>query len=199
MTCILGWINKEDKKTTIKIAADSLVSSYRKFSESTNNKILEVNKHLLLACTGHVRFGDLIEYQFIPPSQCFSLETTDKEIDEYVGKMLVPSLVSFCEREKLLEEKSNRMTGNCYGSIMIAAYDQLYIMFHDFSLIKIDRFSAIGSGEYYALAAFSAITNYKTDYKNDIDNIMKLSVKTASQFCKSCDDRVTIKTLEFMR
>lgn len=203
MTCLVAIKYEDYDKKGLLFAADSLVSSYKKHTESSavTNKIMKKDD-LVIACCGSLRTADIIKYQFKPNLKCFS-KNYKEEFKEYIGGVLIPDLISLFRENNILEEKENITKENCYFDLLLGFDNEIYSISHDFSLRHIQSYTAKGSGACYALGAIhNSLEILKESgfedlmLKEQAVTISTRAINAAAHFDFYVDNNITFEFLE---
>ena len=202
MTCLVAIKYKDYDKKGILFAADSMVSSNRRLTESPVCKITKKN-NLIMAVSGSGRVADIIQYQLNPRFSCFGIKNKEEEFKEYIGKHFVPDLITLLKTNLILKEKDNVAKDSNSFSLLVGFQNQIYCIDSNFAIIQAPRYTAIGSGTKYALGSIhSSLEVLKENptpelmLKEQAVIIATRAIKAAAYFDFFVDDNITFEFLE---
>lgn len=181
MTAIVGFT----RDNTVYIAGDSLGSSIHNKSEVKDSKVFR-NKDFIFGYTGIFRFGEILEYEFVPPTQ--KKGVSDRS---YLITVFIAELRKTLERCKYV--RSGEKEGN--GMFLMGYKGKLYTVQSDWSVLETKSgYSSVGSGSEYCLGAMSILVK---DNKIKPEKKVKLAVKAASEHSPTVGGKVNIVKLEY--
>jgi len=151
MTCIVGFVDKKNKKVTI--GADSAGSNDSEVLIRKDPKIFR-NGEFIIGCTSSFRMIQLLRFSFKPP------KIGNKDIYEYMCTDFVDA-VRNCFKDGGYLQKY--IDGDEKGGTFIIGYkDRLFVIEDDFQVGEnLNGIASIGCGSPYALG--SMFTNIKSD------------------------------------
>jgi len=167
MTCIVGYIDKQNKSVTI--GADSAAVSDADITIRKDVKVFK-NKDFVIGCTSSFRMIQLLRFSFKPP------EIT-KDLYEYMCTDFIDEVRECFRRGGYLQkdEKGDEKG----GSFLVAYKDRILSIEDDFQVGEsVDQFAAIGCGAQYALGTLYTIEKMVLPSN---DKVM-LALKSASYF-----------------
>ena len=166
MTCIVGYIDKKNKKVII--GADSAGVSGLDITLRRDEKVFK-NEDFVIGCTSSFRMIQLLRFSFKPP------KVYDKDIYEYMCTDFINS-VRKCFEEGGFLKKYNE--GDELGGTFLVAYkDRLFKVCNDFQVSEsLAIYDACGCGENYALGSI-----YSTS-KSNSESIVTDALKCAENF-----------------
>lgn len=176
MTCIIGYIDRKNKKTYI--GADSCASnSHTKRTLAKAFKMFkpETNPNIIIGISGSVRPFQILKYNVQFPSEdelTFGKETFD---EKYIINKLIPKIQTAIIDGKCGDNGKDMD----WSTFMIAYKDRLYVLEDNLGVIESKDYKAIGSGEYHAEGSLFALKN-----NEDISVVEKIHIglKSASNF-----------------
>ena len=202
MTCLVAIKYKDYDKKGILFAADSMVSSNRRLTESPVCKITKKN-NLIMAVTGSSRVADIIQYQLDPRFSCFSIKNKDEEFKEYIGKHFVPDLIDLLRKNFILKKEDDVAKDDHNFSLLVGFQNQIYCIHSNFAIIEAYKYTAAGSGTRYALGSIhSSLEVLKENstpelmLKEQAVIIATRAIKAAAHFDFYVDDNITFEFLE---
>lgn len=180
MTAIVGF----SKNNTVYMAGDTQGSSDLVKYEVTRPKVFK-NGEFLFGYTSSFRFGDILEYIFVPPARAFDM--TDIA---YLIKYFIPELRECLEKHKYTGIDENGQSGN----FLLGYRGHLYEVQGDFSIVEpTQNFASVGSGFAYCLGAMSVLV--KTTYPPE--DIVRKAVETSINHNPYVGGQVTVMVLEY--
>lgn len=182
MTCIAAIIDKN--KTYI--AADSMGFDHSSRTRRKDHKIFmkhtSLNQPFMIGFTSSYRMGQILKYEFTPTGY-----SEDDKSEEDMHRYMVKSFVK--EIKEIFKD-------NGYGSIkdgedsrggkfIVAIRDKLFLIESDFQVgIPLEKYTACGSGEDYALASlYTSERMHKAKYSPT--DRLQLAVETAIEHCNT--------------
>lgn len=153
MTCIVGYIDKKNKK--IVMGADSAGVAGIDITIRKDQKVFK-NKKFVIGCTSSFRMIQLLQFSFNPPP----IKT--KDIYKYMCTDFI-NAVRKCFKDGGYLQKYT--TGDEKGGVFLVAYkDRLFKIDNDFQVAEaIQGYDCCGCGENYALG--SIFNNTKDNAK----------------------------------
>ncbi len=163
MTCIVGLVSKGE----VYLAADSLGSGNGVKQEYKTPKLVKLDifekKDLSLAkiplgigYTTSYRMGDLLRYNFTPPT----IEVGEDE-NEYLVKEFIPALIECFDEHSFARTKEGNKSG---GNFLVGIRGRLFIVQDDFSVLEPElNFASVGSGQEFALGSLYAYMKISLD------------------------------------
>lgn len=178
MTCVVGVVGESNR---VWLAADSLGSSAGIKQEFITSKLLsrsvEVKENsvfkgyetLVIGYTDSYRIGNVLAKQFkIPP--------ITGNLDDYLVCDFIPEIISTLDRAGCLQEVSHVKSG---GNFLLGVLGRLFEVQRDFSVLEPALgYTAIGSGQEFALGALHALENTEFGAKQ----VAQLAVEAAKAF-----------------
>lgn len=176
MTCVAGLVDNG----VVWMAADAFVE-YGAVHTKTDRKIFR-KKNLLIGSAGTFRTSVALRFRFHPPQKPWRMDDY-----EYIATLFEEALFE-CVYEHS-DAEYNEDGDPVYNSEFLVGYrGSLYIIRSDRSVGKvIEQFSAIGSGEIAARAAF-AVRREDTDFCDPIEDLvycLRFADKAVSNVQKS--------------
>jgi len=147
MTCIVGYIDKEDGK--VYIGSDSVGATTCICRTLVDSKLFKKGD-MIFGCTSSFRMIQIIQYNFEIP-----IHPEDQDDLTYLCSTFMDALMK-CFQDKGFARKDNEeITG---GTFLIGYKSNLYTVQDDFSIMKsVEHFDSCGCGESYALAAMKVL------------------------------------------
>lgn len=166
MTCIVGFIDKENNKVVM--GADSAGVVGIDVTIRKDEKIFK-NEDFVIGCTSSFRMIQLIRFSFKPPGVYY------KEIYEYMCTDFINSVRKCFEEGGYLQKfKDGDEKG---GTFLVAYKDRLFKIDNDFQVAEASQgYDACGCGENYALGSI-----YNTS-KSNAETIVIDALKCAENF-----------------
>lgn len=174
MTCIVGIIDKENKKVIMGGDSASVIpkSSFRR--HITSEKIFKVNG-FLFGCCGSFRAMQLLQHKL-------SFAVPDKILDpqEYIIIYIIPEIRALFKNYGVLEENDG---GADHGEVFFIAYeDKLFRVDVDFQVMEYrDGYDAIGSGSRFALGSLHT-TEGTAYFRKEIKERVTRALEAAEHF-----------------
>ena len=166
MTIVIGYTDTE----SIYMVADEAISWNNCDTRLTSiSKVLRTSCHrnvpkrygycteapILIGYSGSFRLGQILEC-FANNKTLLPVMAKDDSTIKYLVVRFIPFLINLFEKHKFLGYTDNGFISG--GTILFGMNGKLYTIQEDFSVIEIvDKYSAIGSGEPYALASMSTM------------------------------------------
>lgn len=167
MTAIVGFT----KKGNVYIGCDSQGTGSTK-SQLTNKKIFR-NKDFIMGYTSSYRFGQILEYNFVPPIR--KKQLTDLQ---YLVTAFIPELRKVLEEQKYTASNEKGES----GVALLGYKGKLYQLQSEFSLLENKKgYSSVGSGSYHCEASLYHLL--KTDLKPK--DVIKKAIKCAIEHIPS--------------
>lgn len=174
MTCIVGYIHNGK----VCIAGDKLASNWATKQIHEQSKVF-AKGDVVFGYTSSFRFGQLIEYHL----DKFIYDST-KEID-YIIKVVIVKIKAVLKEYEYSEKEC--------GVALVAINDKLFVLQSDFSVLDINKYASVGSGEYFALGSiYSSINTKKPKTKSNVEDILKLAIGAAAYHSTSVSEESTI-------
>jgi ATP-dependent protease HslVU (ClpYQ) peptidase subunit len=147
MTCIVGVIDKKNKKVVI--GADSAGVCNLDITHRKDVKVFKVGD-FVIGCTSSFRMIQLLRFSFTPPTY-----HPDVDLYEYMCTSFI-NAIRKCFREGGFTEIESSVER---GGVFLVGYkDRLFEIEGDFQVGEsYEDFSSVGCGGKYALGALSAI------------------------------------------
>ena len=166
MTCIVGIIDEKN----VWVGGDSAGSANNLLIIRKGSKVFK-NKEYLIGFSGSFRMGDVLRYEFKPPT------CPTKQINRFIINKFVPELKETLRKTGALSTtESNVDTG--LGGILIAVNGKLFSIHSDFQVGEsADGFEALGSGNQIALGALSATANFEMDSRTRMKYVLEAAEK----------------------
>ncbi len=154
MTCIVGFIDKKNKKVVM--GADSAGSSGFDITLRKDEKVFK-NGDFIIGCTSSFRMIQLLRFSFTPP------KIYDKDIYEYMCTDFINAVRKCFEAGGYLQKYKD---GDEKGGVFLVGYkDRLFKIEGDFQVGEsLQGYDSCGCGEFYALGSIFNTTkkNAKT-------------------------------------
>lgn len=180
MTAIVGFTDGKN----IYIAGDSLGSNDCNKNEMQSPKVFKL-KDFIFGYSGTFRFGEILQYEFIPPDHKEGL--TDKA---YLVTSFIPKLRETLERCKYV--KSDEKEGN--GLFILGYNSKLYKIQSDWSVLEPTcRYVSIGSGNEYCQGAMFILKDI--DSIKPKDKVIK-AIESASKHNPFVGGRIDVISLK---
>jgi len=176
MTCIVGYIEKTNSKTTIYIGADSAGISGHDITLRNDPKVfIKTNKtdSFIFGFTSSFRMGQiLMSSNFNPPVQ----KIDDTDFNYLITDFIDEIRKSFKNGGYLKKSDDGSDDG---GTFLVGYRDKIYKIENDFQVGEpLINYVSIGAGEDYALGAMSIL-----DENNDnVEDKIYKALKTAEKF-----------------
>lgn len=166
MTCIVGFIDKKNKKAII--GADSAGVAGLDVTIRKDKKVFQVGE-FIIGCTSSFRMIQLLQFSFTPP------KVYDKDIYEYMCTDFINAVRNCFKDGGYLQKYSD---GDEKGGTFLVAYkDRLFKVSGDFQVGEaMQGYDACGCGESYALGSI-----FNTN-KTNANAIVLDALKTAEYF-----------------
>lgn len=188
MTCIVGIIDPDSG--SVYMGADLCVTGSYTKDILAQPKIFFKNEEMLMGCSGHLRFGQIIEHSFNPPEWRYDLKTDF----EYLCTDFIHALRECLAENGFGKEAQKLEADSDEGSAIIAFNGSLWILTSDFCVLQSPRnFAVLGSGEPYAQGSLLATERVMN---MDPENRINMAIEAASEFDLRCNNMVTISCLE---
>lgn len=167
MTCIVGYVDKENNRVVI--GANSASISDSSVIIRKDPKVFK-NGEFIIGCTTSFRMMQLLRFSFKPP------KVKSKDIYEYMCTDFITAVRHCFKEGGYIEQNENG--GDIGGKFLVGYKDRLFIIDDDFQVGEsIDLYLSIGCGSDFALG--SLFTN--RDISSVISKITK-ALETASYF-----------------
>jgi ATP-dependent protease HslVU (ClpYQ) peptidase subunit len=166
MTCIVGFIDKKNKKAII--GADSAGVAGLDITIRKDKKVFQVGE-FIIGCTSSFRMIQLLQFSFTPP------KVYDKDIYEYMCTDFINAVRNCFKDGGYLQKYSD---GDEKGGTFLVAYkDRLFKVSGDFQVGEaMQGYDACGCGDSYALGSI-----FNTN-KTNANTIVLDALKTAEYF-----------------
>lgn len=180
MTCIVGYIDKKNKKVIM--GGDSAAIAGLDLTIRKDNKVFN-NGDFVIGCTSSFRMIQLLQYSFKPP------EIKTKNIHQYMCTDFINEVRKCFQEGGFLQKYTD---GDEKGGTFLVGYkNKLFKIDNDFQVAEnINGYDSIGCGDDYALGSLYILN--KTS-KSPID-IVLLALNTASYFSAGVSKPFIIKT-----
>lgn len=171
MTCIVGYVDKENDKVYIgsdSIGADTSTWMCRTLVDSKLFK----KGDMIFGATSSFRMIQIIQYNFEIPKQ-----PEDQDDLTYLCSTFIDALMKCFQDKGFARKENDTVTG---GTFLIGYKGNLYTVQNDFSIMKsVEHFESCGCGEPYAVAAMKVL-----DENTDLDITTKIekSLEAAEHF-----------------
>lgn len=176
MTCICGVV----KDGYVWIAGDLMGSNDFTHKVYPDSKVFQ-NGEFIIGYTSSFRMGQILEWNWEPP-----LREEGISDRQYMQLNVVESLrATFAAFGYGIKEGLEELG----GSFLIGYKGCLYEMQDNFSLLKIEDYVAVGSGQYHAEAVLHLL--YQSDVNHPFD-IMQTAIATAAYFTQSVSQECTL-------
>lgn len=189
MTCIVGWLDKENKKTIL--AADRFLGNgYVQYQAKSNCKLKQIthnNEKIIIGLTGSPRISQVLSASLKLPDF-----TKDKTKDHWVYVDFVDAVRTALRDGGCLETKNGVDEIIDGTSLLVAWRDRLFHLQCNFHAEETaDRYLAAGSGMYFALGALNVLNT------GTIEERLKKAVLTAGKYSPYVDNKVDFLSLEW--
>ena len=173
MTCVVAIVNDNG----VFMGSDLLGSNSYVKENRIDSKLFK--KHNMI-------FGGADSYRLIQLLQWVWKPDEIKENQdemEYMVTVIVPSIISVLENNHFLKMDNGRAeSGPC---LLVGINNRLFEIESDYQVAEPrDKFSSIGSGEYYAKGAMKAIVDIKG--RNDPINVLEDALNIANYYNPYC-------------
>jgi hypothetical protein len=167
MTCIVGFIDKKEKK--VYVGADSAGVGGLDIRERKDVKVFKVGE-FVIGCTSSFRMIQLIRFSFNPPKIY-----PDTDIYRYMCTDFVDALRQCFKNGGFAKSVNGEESG---GTFLVGYKDRLFEIEDDYQVAEhYNDFSSVGCGFKYALGALAAMDiNLSTEAK------VNRSLEIATQF-----------------
>lgn len=170
MTCIVGYIDKANKK--IGIGGDSAGVGGLSVRSRKDTKVFK-NGPMIIGYTSSFRMGQLLRFKLVIP------ENFRDDVYEYMCTDFIDA-VRKCLKENgyaTVENNTEKI-----GDFIVAYKGRLFNINDDLQVAENNYpYDATGCGENYALGAIRALTHYVGE-TFPIDFILKTSLEVATEF-----------------
>lgn len=176
MTCICGMV----RDGHVYMAGDLMGSNGFTGKVYPDSKVF-INGDFIIGYTSSFRMGQILEWNWVPPLREEGI--TDRQ---YMQFNVIESLrETFAIFGYGVKEGLESLGGN----FLIGYKDSLYEMQENFSLLRIEDYAAVGSGQYHAEATLHLMCD-----NLDIHpfNIMQTAIGTAAHFTQSVSYECTM-------
>lgn len=176
MTAIVGFTHNK----TVYIAGDSLGSNGEEKFEYKASKVFK-NNNFIFGYTDSFRFGEILEYEFVPPEHKAGIE--DKA---YLVTAFIPKLRETLERCKYV--KADDKCGN--GFFLMGYKGRLYKVQGDWSVLEpAEGYSAVGSGSSFCIGAMTVLKDLKL---SPFEKVIK-AIESASKHNPFVGGKINVK------
>ena len=167
MTCIVGYIDKENDK--VFIGADSAGIAGYSLSIRKDPKVFKVGE-FVIGCTSSFRMIQLLNFSLELPEL-----KKDENIYKYMCTTFVNSIRECFKNGGFLAKDKERDEGGCF---LVGVRNRLFCIEEDFQVAELHLpFNAVGCGESYAKGALSVL--HHIDSMEIKDKVLK-SLEIAS-------------------
>jgi ATP-dependent protease HslVU (ClpYQ) peptidase subunit len=169
MTCIVGYIDRKNKKNIM--GGDSAVNNgnVRILKES---KIF-IREPFIIGCTGNIRIFQVLQHCDIKMRK----QKTDETDLKYLITVFVPEIRRLYKENGWNINSSNNEIGS--GEFLLGYKNTLYRIGRDLSVVVIDTdYNACGSGEDFAFGSLFTTKNMSIN----INEKIKLALEAASEY-----------------
>lgn len=175
MTCIIGYIDRKNKKTYM--ASDSAFTSGNHVSNPKNAiKIWKSkeNENILIGASGLMKSIGLARSALKFPTEEELLKDGETFDESYIYKNIISKI------KKIYDDNDiNYMEDPCY--FLVAYKDSLFeIEFNLGVLEHKEDYCSIGSGSQYAYGALDVLVDLETDIRNKIRAALNASLRSAT-------------------
>lgn len=184
MTCIIAYKTKDK----IYMGSDSAVVVGGNSGEGTLIRTMTEppkvfhKEGLLIGFAGTPRFGQIVRDCFYPTPL-----GKNENIVTYLTTTFVNELIKTLDELKHLEIRTGEA---CGYQFLVGAQGRFFKISVDFAVIEVDdAFTAIGSGEDYALGALAAL---KDAPELNIKEIIRYALEITARYCPSVREPFTI-------
>lgn len=167
MTCIVGIVEKKK----VYLGGDSAGVSGWNVTIRKDPKVFRVGE-FVFGFTSSFRMGQLIRYQFKPP-------THEKAVDafEYLSTKWVDALRECFKKGGFASKEKDEEIGGCF---LVAYRGRLFKVDSDYQIGEsLSKYEATGIGESYALGALRALHKTKIKPKEKL----RMALDAAEHFC----------------
>ena len=183
MTAIVGFT----KDNTVYLAGDTLGSNSNLKSEYTESKVFK-NGSFIFGYTDTFRFGEILEYNFVPPEHTKGV--SDKA---FLVKDFIPKLRNVLEECKYV--KAEDKAGN--GTFLMGYRGKLYKVQSDWSILEPTcGYTAVGSGDEICIGAISALKDIEEFTPKE--KVIK-AIEIASKHNPYVGGKITVKSLKYKK
>jgi hypothetical protein len=190
MTCIAGLVSKPK----VYIAADSLGAGNGCKQEYSTAKLIKLPVkmmtgeytsslvYMLIGYTSSYRMGDILKYQFEPPTIGLN-----QDINEYLVSSFVPELIDCFDKNFFTRAKDSAKSG---GNFLLGLEGRLFHVQDDFSVLEpVNGYTAVGSGQEFAMGALYALENVTCAP----EEALRDAIGAASQFSTTVGGKANIQ------
>lgn len=168
MTCIVGYIDRKNKKAYI--GGDSDGSNHSNIGHRKDKKVFE-KSGMLFGYTTSYRMGQLLKEVLVIPD-------IEKDEDEftYMVTKFIPELIKIYDESKYLQKDKD---GQAQGGFFITILnDRLFVVESDFQVHEPDYdYTSVGSGMYYALGSLYTSSSYDVDIKAKLTTAINAAIE----------------------
>ena len=174
MTCVIGMIDKENKKGYI--AADTFGSNDFSGQNYVNNKIFKSidSPDILIGVSGSFRIMELLEFNSIFPEDIFLKKTPITR--QLLVNRVIPKIKKLLEDNKAASYK-DLGEDNFSSNILIVTKDSVFTIQANYAVLETSLpYASIGSGKNFALGSLYSTTD------SNIEDQIKIALKSAEKF-----------------
>lgn len=168
MTCIVGLVENGE----VWISGDSLVSSGGRTDVRNDEKVF-IKDDMAFGVTGSIRISQIIRYQLSIPRY-----HEGDDLMAYMVNDFAEAVRSCLKHYGAAQIVNNEDMG---GAFMVGFRGRLFVVYSDFQVAEFrERFTAIGSGEEYALGALYALDSSRSELSPEAR--LQLAISAAIKF-----------------
>lgn len=174
MTCIVGFLDKKNKKVVI--GGDSAGVAGLNITVRKDPKVFQVGD-FIIGCTSSFRMIQLLRFSFKPP------EVSKKDVYEYMCTDFIDAVRECFKEGGFLQKYSD---GDDKGGTFLVGYkDRLFQIDGDFQVGEsLNGFNAVGCGEDFALGALHANLKENMSPKNRVLKALEAAAFFSGGVCK---------------
>lgn len=174
MTCIVGFVDKEQKK--VFIGGDSAASAGNSVAIRKDTKVFN-NKGFVIGCTSSFRMIQLLRFSFVPPEIGF------KDIYEYMCTDFINAVRSCFKDGGYLQKY---IDGDEKGGTFLVAYkDRLFNIGDDFQVAEnLNGIDAVGCGADFALGSLYTLSNQNISTESKVIKALEAAEFLALGVCR---------------
>jgi hypothetical protein len=166
MTCIAGLVHNG----VVYIGGDSAGTGGYDLQVVSGSKVFQ-NKHLIFGFTSSFRFGQILEYEFVPPEKPWR----DINPMRYMVTKFVPAMRDCLKLHGYAEIDNSREEG---GQCLIGYAGHLFCMWPSYQINEYaDGYTAIGAGAQIAHGALFASKRLRNPWRR-----LEIALEAAERF-----------------
>lgn len=181
MTCIVAATDG----TNVYMAGDLMGSNGFTANIYSKSKVF-INSGFVFGYTTSFRMGQLLEYHWSAPSR-----TEGKSDDEYLYTDVVDSFIDLFKDNDYGHKKQHELET---GEFIFGYKGRLFIHQGNHSILEVEKFACVGSGQYHAEAAMYTILEHVA-WKEDYAFLLTSAINVAAKMVPSVSEEYTFIVL----